>query len=150
MSAFRRILVATDLSPASAAAFEGALALAKLAGARLVVAHAYQDRCLPELGYAPATSFEEWDGCSRRRAEAELAPVVARAWAEGVEAELALLEGFPEEAIVEAARRRGADLVVVGTHGRRGAARLFLGSVALRVVASAPCPVLTIPPGGVP
>ncbi len=147
MSAFRRILVATDLSEASAPAFEHALRMAQLSGAKLLVAHAYQDRCLPELGFAPPASFEEWDRCSRTRAEHELAPLVARAWGAGVEAELLLLGGFPEDAIVAAAADRGADLVVVGTHGRRGPARLFMGSVAARVVASARCPVLTVPPG---
>jgi universal stress protein A len=50
----------------------------------------------------------------------------------------------PFEAIASAARRLGADVVVVGTHGRTGLTRLALGSVAERVVALAPCPVLTV------
>jgi len=49
-----------------------------------------------------------------------------------------------DEAIVEAVRQQGADLIVMGTHGRVGAARLFLGSVASRVIATAPCPVMTV------
>jgi nucleotide-binding universal stress UspA family protein len=52
--------------------------------------------------------------------------------------------GLPDDRIVETARRENVDVIVMGTHGRRGAARLLLGSVAARVIASAPCPVLTI------
>jgi nucleotide-binding universal stress UspA family protein len=141
--AFRRILVATDFSPASAPAFERALELAKDLGAHLTVVHAYQDRSLPELGFAPTASFEEWDREARAQAEARLAPLVARAREAGIDAEGLLAPGFPDEAVVEAARRRRADLIVVGTHGRRGAARLVLGSVAARVLAAASCPVLT-------
>ncbi|MGH2628444.1 MAG: universal stress protein, partial [Anaerolineales bacterium] len=54
-----------------------------------------------------------------------------------------LLEGTPADRIVRAARSRRADLIVMGTHGRGGLAKLFLGSVAERVVATARCPVLT-------
>ncbi|GEJ56724.1 universal stress protein [Anaeromyxobacter diazotrophicus] len=140
---FRRILVATDFSPASAPAFERALGLARAMGARLDVLHAYQERALAELGYAPVGSFDAWDREVRAQAAARLEPLVARARAAGVEAEPLLVTGFPDEAIVEAARQRRADLVVVGTHGRRGAARVMLGSVAARVVANAGCPVLT-------
>jgi len=142
-AAFGRILMATDFSSASSPAFERALALAKDLSAQLLLLHAYQDRALPELGFAPTGSFEEWDRDVLARAEARLEPLLARARAEGVEAEALLVPGFPDEAIVETARQRGADLIVVGTHGRRGAARLMLGSVAARVVAGAPCPVLT-------
>jgi nucleotide-binding universal stress UspA family protein len=142
-AAFGRILMATDFSSASAPAFKRALALAKDLSARLLVLHAYQDHALPELGFAPTGSFEAWDREVRARAEARLEPLLARARAACVEAEALLVPGFPDEAIVETARQRGADLIVVGTHGRRGAARLMLGSVAARVVAGAPCPVLT-------
>jgi nucleotide-binding universal stress UspA family protein len=55
-----------------------------------------------------------------------------------------LLEGVAHEAIVREARKRRADLIVIGTHGRTGVARFFLGSVAARVTATAPCPVLTV------
>ena len=55
-----------------------------------------------------------------------------------------LLEGAPHEEIIRFARARRVDLVVMGTHGRTGLAKLFVGSVADRVVAAAPCPVLTV------
>jgi nucleotide-binding universal stress UspA family protein len=143
----RTLLYATDFSPASTPAFAQALRIARKEGAQLLLAHAYQERSLPGLGYAAVPAFEDWDRQLREAAEKELGWLLARARAEGIEALPLLLEGFPDEAIVEAARERHVDLVVVGTHGRRGAARLFLGSVAARVTATAPCPVLTVGPG---
>ena len=55
-----------------------------------------------------------------------------------------LLEGVADQQIIRAARLKKADLIVIGTHGRTGLARLFLGSVASRVVAGARCPVMTV------
>ena len=55
-----------------------------------------------------------------------------------------LMAGRPHERIAQAARRKRADLVVIGTHGRTGLARFVLGSVASRVLAIAPCPLLTV------
>jgi nucleotide-binding universal stress UspA family protein len=52
--------------------------------------------------------------------------------------------GFPAEDIVRLATEVQADLIVVGTHGRRGLSHLLLGSVAERVIRTAPCPVLTV------
>ena len=144
MGTFKRILLATDLSPASSAAFDQAVALAKSEGSQLLIAHAYEESRLAELGYAPAEAYQEWDGALRSKCGEALQSLVALAREQGAEAEPLPLRGFPEEAIVEAAAARQADLVVMGTHGRRGAARLLLGSVASRVIATAPCPVLTV------
>lgn len=55
-----------------------------------------------------------------------------------------LTEGVPYERIVRAARSKRSDLIVIGTHGRTGFSRVFVGSVAERVVRLAPCPVLTV------
>jgi nucleotide-binding universal stress UspA family protein len=55
-----------------------------------------------------------------------------------------LREGVAANAIVRVARGQRADVIVMGTHGRGGLAKLLLGSVAERVVASAPCPVMTV------
>ena len=55
-----------------------------------------------------------------------------------------LLEGIAAEEIVRAARRRHADLIVIGTQGRSGLTRLLVGSVASRVIARATCPVMTV------
>ena len=62
----------------------------------------------------------------------------------GVRVKPLLLEGVAHERIMQAARARKADLIVIGTHGRTGFARFFLGSVASRVLATSPCAVLTV------
>jgi nucleotide-binding universal stress UspA family protein len=144
MTLFRRILVATDFSPASTPALEQSLKMARREGALLLIAHAYQEPGLVELSHAPAKVYEEWDRKLREAVERKLRPLVEHAQKEGVEARALLLTGFADEAIIEAAEREGADLIVMGTHGRRGAARLFLGSVAARVISTARCPVMTV------
>jgi nucleotide-binding universal stress UspA family protein len=144
MKMFQRILVATDFSPASTPALEQSVKMAKRDGALLLIAHAYQEPGLVELSHAPAGFYEEWDRKLREGVERKLRPLVEYARKEGVEARALLLTGFADEAIFEAAKQEGADLIVMGTHGRRGAARLFLGSVASRVISTAPCPVMTV------
>jgi len=62
----------------------------------------------------------------------------------GVRAAGLTMEGDPARQIVRAARSKRADLVVLGTHGRTGLARFIVGSLAARVVATAPCPVVTV------
>ena len=141
---FRRILVATDFSPASAPAFDQAVAIAKRDGAQLLILHAYQESGLMELSRAPAKVYKEWEQKLRATVEKKMRPLVEHVRKEGVEARALLLSGFADETIIEAARQQGADLIVMGTHGRRGAARFFLGSVAARVISTAPCPVMTV------
>jgi nucleotide-binding universal stress UspA family protein len=145
MHSFRHILFATDFSEASRPAFEEAVALARENDAELVLAHAYEPPAfLPtDLCLTPA-AYEELDAKLREDAERNLGTLKKEARRGGVRARPLALGGAPDEAIVEAAEETGADLVVIGTHGRTGAARFFLGSVASRVIASAPCPVLTV------
>src|ERR1700675_1326527 len=118
--------------------------MARRDGALLLIAHAYQEPGLVELSRAPARVYKEWDEKLREGCERKLRALVEHARKEGVEAQALLLKGFADEAIVKAAKQQSVDLIVMGTHGRRGAARLFLGSVASRVIATAPCPVMTV------
>ena len=147
MKLFHRILVATDFSPASTPAFEQSVKMAGRDGALLLIAHAYQEPGLVELSQAPAKAYKEWDRKLREGVEKKLRPLVESARKESVEAQALLLTGFADEAIIEAAKQQRADLIVMGTRGRRGAARLFLGSVAARVISTAPCPVMTVRSG---
>ena len=144
MKPFHRILFATDFTEASEPALAEAIEMAKSEGTELLVAHVYQ---LPNAAQATSVAsgvYEEWTQNLRNRVEEKLAPLVERARAEGVNAEALVLNGTPYEAITEAAALNGADLVIMGTHGRKGVSRFFLGSVASRVISSAPCPVLTV------
>ncbi len=145
MSRFRRILHPTDFSRASGAAFARAMALAKADRAELLVVHVLTP-ALPMVGdgYVSPKVYEEMEASARAAGKKHLDRLVAKAKRAGVRARGVLLEGVPHERIVRAARAQRADLVVMGTHGRTGLARFFLGSVAERVVAMAGCPVLTV------
>jgi universal stress protein A len=88
--------------------------------------------------------YQEMDAFLRRDAEKRLRTLSKSARRSGVRARTLLSRGVPHEAIRRAARKARADLVVVGTHGRTGLSRLVVGSVAARVLATAPCPVLTV------
>jgi nucleotide-binding universal stress UspA family protein len=142
---FRRILFATDLSPASAGAFEQAVGLARANEAELVIAHAYQlPDFFPTDVCVTGTLYSDLDEKVRGDAEKKLAALVKAARKQGIGARFLVLTGAPFEAIAEAARAEQADLIVMGTHGRTGASRILLGSVAARVITTAPCPVLTV------
>lgn len=142
----RPILFATDFSTASAPALRQAIEMARKGGATLLVAHVLE----PPVPFAPdgyvlPQTYDDLAAAQRRGAEERMRRVLARARREGIAARGLLLRGAPHEAIARAARGHRAGRVVVGTHGRRGFSRLFLGSVAARVVASSPCPVLVVP-----
>jgi nucleotide-binding universal stress UspA family protein len=141
----RPILHATDFSPASRAAFAKAIELARRDRAPLLIAHVMTPP-LPMLGdgYVSPTTWDEIERSYRKASQKKLDAAVARAKAAGVRARGMLLQGLPHEQIVRAARAQRARLLVVGTHGRSGVARFFVGSVAGRVVASAPCHVVTV------
>jgi nucleotide-binding universal stress UspA family protein len=144
MKPFHRILVATDFTPASDPAFAEAIEMAKGDGTELFIAHVYQT---PNMGQAQAVApgvYDEWVQDLRDRVQERLEDLVEKAKGEGVHAEPLILTGTPYEAITEAAADKGADLVVMGTHGRKGVSRFFVGSVASRVISTAPCPVMTV------
>ena len=88
--------------------------------------------------------YEEIAASTRAWAQKQLDKLLAKAKQAGVRAKGFVLEGSAHEQIARFARSKHADLLVLGTHGRSGLAKLFLGSVAGRVVAAAPCPVLTV------
>jgi len=122
-----RILVPTDFSPLSTLALEHAIALASVCRASIHLMHVRAD--------ASGNVDDE---------ERRLAEFVSRCHAEAIVVTSQIGAGQPAAAIVEAAADRSVDLIVLGTHGRQGVAHLILGSVAERVVRTAPCPVLTV------
>lgn len=145
MKGFRRILYATDFSSASRAAFVRALELARVNRAELLIAHVIASvGPLGIDGYVTPRMYQDMEATIRRFAEKHLAPLLARARKTKVRYKGLLLKGSPHAEIARAARQEKADLVVVGTHGRTGMARVFLGSVAARVITSSPCPVLAV------
>lgn len=145
MPRIRRILFASDFSKASTKAFTTAVTLAKANGSTLTILHvlAPLTPIMPEQ-YIGDQTWEQIDLERRQWAKRELAKLAEKAKKGGVRATELLVEGEPAGQIVRAARSKNADLLVVGTHGRTGLTKFFLGSVAARIVATALCPVVTV------
>ena len=141
----RRILHPSDFSRASGAAFKKAVEMAKANRGELMLVHVVSP-VIPVAGdgYVSPKMYEEIAASNRTWAQKALGKLVAKAKTSGVRAKAAVLEGSAHDQIVRFARSKHADLVVMGTHGRSGVAKFFLGSVAGRVVAAASCPVLTV------
>jgi universal stress protein A len=145
MKRIRRLLYATDFSHASQPAFAAAVSMAKSLAARLTILYVIPPvvPAVPEL-YLDAVTLDQLDKQARRWSARQLEKLNARATRAGVKVTALLRDGDAADQIVRACRTTKADLIIVGTHGRRGLPKFFLGSVAERVVASAPCPVVTV------
>jgi nucleotide-binding universal stress UspA family protein len=136
-SRVERILVAMDFSLCALRALAYGEELARKFGAELILVHAE--------GISLVAS--ETGNVGHAVAERELARVVDQLRAEQLEVRGLLRPGSPAEEILNTAETERVSVIVVGTHGRSGLADVLLGSVAERVVRSAPCPVLTVGPG---
>lgn len=132
----RRILAATDLSPASLAAARTAAHLAQALDARLHLVHAAPPAAEVRLGILG----QEFKGKFRQELLRELDALVAELPAQVAGAEIR--EGYPVDVVLEEIHRTGADLLVLGTHGRTGVVHLALGSVAEHLAQVAPIDVL--------
>jgi nucleotide-binding universal stress UspA family protein len=144
---FRRVLFGTDFSPASRPAFRRAVALVRESRGRLLIVHVMPSGMpLGAEGYVTARMYQEMETAIRQSAQKQLDRLVAQAKKAGVAVRGLLLSGAAPEAIVLTARKERSDVVIVGTHGRTGLERLLAGSVASRIVGTAPCPVLTVRP----
>jgi nucleotide-binding universal stress UspA family protein len=139
----KRILAPIDFSDNSPAILEWAAHLGEEHAATVILLHAYH---LPvefqqlEGAYLPP---DFWASV-RSEAETSLETHAAELRRRGLQVEVAVCEGYAGSVIVEEAEARGADLIVIGTHGRSGLSHLLLGSIAERVVQKAHCPVLTV------
>ncbi len=142
MRRYEKILCPVDFSPFSKAALEEAAALAKGMGSKLCLLHAYQNPAyvLPMSGYVGPTA--DMLGRMRQQIDEELSAMAKEVQALGIETETSCIEGVPFKVITEHAVEWGADLIVMGTHGRTGLTHALTGSVAERVVRLAECPVL--------
>jgi len=141
----RRVLHPSDFTSPSRAAFRKAIEMTKANRARLLVAHVLRPIVpLPGDVYISPKMYDDLASSARSFAQKQLDKLLAQTRKAGVRAKGFLLEGAPHDEIIRFARARRVDLIVMGTHGRRGLAKFFVGSVADRVVAGASCPVLTV------
>ena len=139
----RKILVPTDFSEHADHALEYAVTLAAQLDATIHLVHSVSVAMagLPEVGIAYGAMMME---TTTKEAQNELDTRVARYRSCVSLAPVRIEIGDPRDVIDQVAKTIGADLIVMGTHGRRGLRRMLLGSVAETVVRSAPCPVLTV------
>lgn len=140
---WRRILAPIDFSSPSEAAFVYALRLASALGAEVTAYHVipvpHMLDVFYERGLAPPETVKRISQKARKRLKE-----IVQAEQSNVPVRVRFQEGDAPDLIVEHATRSKADLIVMGTHGRQGASRFFLGSVAEAIVRRAPCPVLTV------
>jgi nucleotide-binding universal stress UspA family protein len=140
-----KILVGIDESSHSERAVEFVGRLRWPAGSRVIVVGALRplaDLAPTDLGGTPVP--EELVADSRRRLESVVARAREVLCTAGIPSEGRVLAGDPREVLLEVAQGEHADLLVVGSRGNTGIARLVLGSVSSHVVAHAPCSVLVV------
>lgn len=142
MRDIRKILCPTDFSSCSRGAIEDAVSLARLTRAEVSILHVYQNpaQLLPMGGYLGPIA--DMLGDLRKQVSAELDALAEPYRKDGPPVSVLLVEGIPYKGILDRAEEWGADLIVMGTHGRSGVERALAGSVAERVIRLAPCPVL--------
>lgn len=149
---FKRILAPTDFSSLGEVGLSAASELARRLGARLTLLHVVREDELQELidAHVPRHPvdlvYQDLEAALMDQYRRVVPTEVRRA----VAVEAAVTVGTPSVEIVRTARLKGADMVVMGTHGRTGLARMVMGSVAEEVVRRAPCPVLTVRPAEAP
>jgi nucleotide-binding universal stress UspA family protein len=140
----KSIMVATDFSEPSAVALAYGRDIARSYGAALHLLHVVEDvmlRYSPEVGMTSPVLQENLESRARRELDAQVTEDDRRTLKI---VPIVLTSPTVPGGIVEYAKDQKIDLVIVGTHGRSGVKQLLMGSVAERVVRTAPCPVLTV------
>jgi nucleotide-binding universal stress UspA family protein len=142
--ALRTILVPTDFSEDAALAADAAARFLCVPGDghELVLLHAY--RIPIDAMHLPASVLAEAVHRAAQNAAARLEELAAALRRPGLAVRAVAHEGYPPDVVLAQAAALGADLIAMGTHGRSGIGRAVLGSTAERVIATAPCPVLTV------
>lgn len=141
---FQRVLCGSDFSDTAEAAWEVACDMARTHRAELILLHVFSEMSsYPDVAVADVQRV--WNE-QRLWVQQALDQRVAAAQARGLAGRPLLKTGVAAETIADTAAAEGADLLVIGTHGRTGLTRLVIGSVAERVLRLAPCPVLIVKP----
>lgn len=145
---FRHLLVPTDGSEISGRAVEQAVALASALGARVRFLHVQNNYPISLVGVGElveASTIEALVEAAGKRADAILRDATTVAEKAGVPCErTTVMNPLPHKAILEEADASGCDLIVMGSHGRRGLEGLLIGSETQRVLLASSCPVLVV------
>ncbi len=140
----KSILFPTDFSEGSAQALQYAVDLANRYGAKLYLLHIIYDIAKGAGWYVPHISMDQLYKDIEEGAKKELERFGNEEIGGFKNVERAVIKGVPHEEIINFAKNNKIDLIVIGTHSRKGLDRILFGSTAAQVVRFAPCPVLTV------
>jgi nucleotide-binding universal stress UspA family protein len=139
--AVQHILVPTDFSEDADQALNYAIELAQKLQARLTLLHVIY-LATTAVGSLLAYSLEGYLQAMEAEAREQMQTLLKRVHQAGLQGETVMIHGVPFQAILDTAKKKAVDLIVMGTHGRTGLTHILMGSVAERVVRMTPCPVL--------
>lgn len=145
MKPIKKIICALDLSQHSSLVAEYAVMMAKNFDAEVLAVYAAPALTQYVGFHVPPSSIENFVGEIVAGAEKTMQDFVAEHF-QGVKAEGKVVNGYAAEEILHLAETSGSDLIIMGTHGRKGIDRILFGSVAEKIVKSSPVPVMTIRP----
>ncbi|HEU5361060.1 MAG TPA: universal stress protein [Candidatus Deferrimicrobiaceae bacterium] len=145
---FTKILLPTDFSECSAEAAAVTRLLADRFGSRVVVLHVLDEPATLDPMFRGDIPLEMLRSRMEQFSRENLEEFLARHFSGFENFDTLLATGIPYREIIGKAREVGADLIVIGTHGRTGVEKVIFGSTAEKVVRMAPCPVLSVRQGG--
>jgi nucleotide-binding universal stress UspA family protein len=142
----KNILFPTDFSEGALHALPYALDIAKDCSAKLYMLHVIYDVSTASGLYVPHVSFDEMYNDLEKSAQKELEKFGCEELRglKSMAVEYKVIRGIPYESILKFAKEQNIDLIVIGTHGRKGLDHFIFGSTAEKVIRYAPCPVLTV------
>jgi nucleotide-binding universal stress UspA family protein len=140
----KTILFPTDFSNGARAAMDHAISLAKDYQAKLILLYVIQDISIAEWYIPSSISAGELVEDMQKSAWQEMDKWIAEVSKQVKDVEKMVVRGVPFVEIIQTAKERNADLIVIGTHGRTGIDHMLFGSTAEKVVRKAACPVLTV------
>lgn len=140
----KKILFTTDFSEGTAHAMKYAIGMAKQFGARLIILHVVHNIFAYPGLHIPHESFDIMNTELEDSAKKAMQRLCLTAGDSCKDIDSTVVHGVPYEEILKYAADKKIDLLIIGTHGRKGLDRVLLGSTAERIVRSAQCPVLTI------
>ena len=139
---FKKILCPVDFSNSSLEALDYAVNFARQNDGRIILLHVIDNPLADQYGPSGQNFYAEVEHALEK--SKQMLTEAARTHAGGVSCETIAKRGNPYEEIIDLANEQQADVIVMSTHGRSGPQRLLIGSVAEKVVRTAPCPVLTV------